>query len=204
MRNFRPLEILDGLDLLAEPAAHLRAGVAARQPVDVVLLEELVHLRNAVVLVLPGILHARVGTERRRAWQRERHVLADEVIGGGLAHLDRTVLHGVSGLERRHDLARGEGLNLEADCRSPRQPPWRTLRTRHAACRATSGKLVVSRHFNSGIDCAMAGAATAVVAAMPTPAALRNSRRFITSPPSSNAVRADTTPVTAAVTQFAL
>src|SRR5262249_6344239 len=43
------------------------------------------------------------------------------------------------------------------------------------------GKLEVQRHFSSGIDCAMAGMATPVAAvAMPvSPAALRNSRRFM-------------------------
>src|SRR5215831_10599775 len=43
------------------------------------------------------------------------------------------------------------------------------------------GKLEVQRHFSSGIDCAMAGMATAeaAVAAPPRPAALRNSRRFM-------------------------
>src|SRR4051794_28472592 len=35
------------------------------------------------------------------------------------------------------------------------------------------------RHLISGIDCAIAGAATAVEAASPTPADFRNSRRFI-------------------------
>src|SRR5687767_11241107 len=35
------------------------------------------------------------------------------------------------------------------------------------------------RHFTSGIDCAMAGAATAADAARPTPADFRNSRRFM-------------------------
>jgi hypothetical protein len=40
------------------------------------------------------------------------------------------------------------------------------------------GQLAVSRHFNSGIDWAMAGAAIADVV-NPTPAALRNSRRFM-------------------------
>src|SRR5215472_5801186 len=45
------------------------------------------------------------------------------------------------------------------------------------------GKLEVQRHFNSGVDCAMAGMATAeaAVAAPVSPAALRNSRRFIVS-----------------------
>jgi hypothetical protein len=43
------------------------------------------------------------------------------------------------------------------------------------------GKLEVHRHFSSGIDCAIAGIATAVaaVAAPVSPAALRNSRRFM-------------------------
>jgi hypothetical protein len=40
------------------------------------------------------------------------------------------------------------------------------------------GQLAVNRHLNSGIDCAMAGAAIVDVA-IPTPAALRNSRRFM-------------------------
>jgi len=40
------------------------------------------------------------------------------------------------------------------------------------------GQLAVKRHFSSGIDWAMAGAAIADVAS-PTPAALRNSRRFM-------------------------
>jgi hypothetical protein len=43
------------------------------------------------------------------------------------------------------------------------------------------GQLAVRRHFSSGIDWAIAGAATAV-AAKPPPAAFRNSRRFIAFP----------------------
>jgi hypothetical protein len=45
------------------------------------------------------------------------------------------------------------------------------------------GQLVVQRHFSSGIDCAMAGAATVVDAANPAPAVCRNSRRFMAYPP---------------------
>jgi hypothetical protein len=41
------------------------------------------------------------------------------------------------------------------------------------------GQLVVQRHFNSGMDCAMAGAATPLDAARPMPAVFRNSRRFM-------------------------
>src|SRR5262245_6330568 len=43
------------------------------------------------------------------------------------------------------------------------------------------GQLAVSRHLNSGIDWAIAGAATPD-AARPTPAAFRNSRRFMAFP----------------------
>jgi hypothetical protein len=45
------------------------------------------------------------------------------------------------------------------------------------------GQLVVQRHFSSGIDCAMAGATTAVEAANPAPAVFKNSRRFMMFPP---------------------
>jgi hypothetical protein len=45
------------------------------------------------------------------------------------------------------------------------------------------GQLVLQRHFSPGIDCAMAGAATAVDAASPAPAVFRNSRRFMMFPP---------------------
>src|SRR3954454_15084851 len=44
------------------------------------------------------------------------------------------------------------------------------------------GQLVGMRHLISGIDCAIAGAATAVEAASPTPADFRNWRRFIAFP----------------------
>jgi len=40
------------------------------------------------------------------------------------------------------------------------------------------GQLAVNRHLISGIDCAIAGAATADPA-IPAPATLRNSRRFM-------------------------
>src|SRR5262249_2505688 len=44
------------------------------------------------------------------------------------------------------------------------------------------GKLEVRRHFSSGIDCAIAGAAIAAEAASPVPAVLMNSRRFMMTP----------------------
>jgi hypothetical protein len=50
------------------------------------------------------------------------------------------------------------------------QPPYSVSRD--------FGQLAASRHFTSGIDCAIAGDATAL-AARPTPPAFKKSRRFI-------------------------
>src|SRR5262245_26053948 len=49
-------EIGNRLDLLAEPAAHLRAGVAAGEADHTELLEELVAERIAAALIPPGVL----------------------------------------------------------------------------------------------------------------------------------------------------
>src|ERR1700761_1168592 len=53
-----------------------------------------------------------------------------------------------------------------------------------APCSVSSdfGQLVVMRHFNSGIDCAMAGAAMLAAPAAPNPVTLIKSRRFMEFP----------------------
>ncbi len=113
MRNFKPAQIVDRADLFAEPAAHLAIGVAGRKREDVVLLVELVHQVEAAALEIPGVLHARIEPERDRATERERRVLAEIIVGRGVAHLDGAGGDGVGGLQRRHDLAGGEHLDLE-------------------------------------------------------------------------------------------
>jgi hypothetical protein len=54
--HLQALQVGDGLDLLAEPAAHLGARVAGRHRVDVVLLVELVEELVAAALEQPGVL----------------------------------------------------------------------------------------------------------------------------------------------------
>ena len=132
------LEIVDGLDLVAEPAAHLRPRVAARQRVDVELLAELVHQLQAVAIVVPRILLPGVEAERHRAEQRPGRVLADEVVGGGVADLDGAVLHGVEHLQARVRSRPPRTPESGTCCRSLRRRTWRRSRMCRRACRATS------------------------------------------------------------------
>ena len=41
--ELEPFEIVDGLDVLAKPAAHLRAGIAADEAIHVGFLRKLIH-----------------------------------------------------------------------------------------------------------------------------------------------------------------
>src|SRR3954463_5612198 len=65
------VQVGQALDLGAEPAAHLAAGVAARHGVDLVLLVEVVQERDRPALVLPGVLHPTVEAERQRRAEGE-------------------------------------------------------------------------------------------------------------------------------------
>src|SRR5689334_8451941 len=78
--EFQALEIRRILDLLAKPAAHLRAGVAADKRIEIELLTELVQQFHAVAVVEPRILLARVHSERCRSVVAEGRILADEII----------------------------------------------------------------------------------------------------------------------------
>ena len=112
------------LDLLAEPAAHLAAGVAGEEGDDVVLLVELVHQLAAAADLKPCGLHAAVQPERHGSAEREGRILADIVVGRGVAHLDRAVAAprprpAAPERFRRRQIA-GSGIC----CRSLQRPPW--------------------------------------------------------------------------------
>ena len=67
----------------------------------------------AVAVIVPGVLLTGIQTERKSAKQRPGRVLADIIILRAVTHLDRAVLNGVERLQRRHDFAAGENLDLE-------------------------------------------------------------------------------------------
>ena len=111
--HLQSLEIVDGVDLLAEPAAHLAAGIAREEGDAVVALVEIVHQIPAAALHVPGLVEALVRAERHRGGEGKGRVLAEVVIGRGVSHLDGAVLYGVENLQTRHDFAAGKRLNLE-------------------------------------------------------------------------------------------
>src|SRR5262249_50906877 len=83
--------VVEGLDLLAEPAAHLTRRVARRHAPAVIGLEEVVEQLHPAALELPGFLLAGVEAERQSRAEGEGWVLAEIVIARGVAHLDRAV-----------------------------------------------------------------------------------------------------------------
>ncbi len=111
--HLQALDVGQRLDLLAVPAAHLGAGVAHREVVDVVARVELAEQLHAVAFVHPRRHLAAVQAERDGAVHREGRVLAEEVVRRGVRHLDRAVLHAVDDAERGHQFATGVHRDLE-------------------------------------------------------------------------------------------
>ena len=74
---------------------------------------ELVQQRVAIALVEPGIGQARIQAEGDGGADRECRVLADIVIGAGVAHFHRAGGYGVRRLQPGHDFACRKHLNVE-------------------------------------------------------------------------------------------
>jgi hypothetical protein len=111
--EFQALQVVDGLDLLAEPAAHLGAGVAAQDRMGLERLQRLVAEIGATAERPPGMLVAMVHAERRAGRIGQRRLLADVEIQRRLRHLDGRRADGVERLQAGYDLARRKGLDLE-------------------------------------------------------------------------------------------
>ena len=119
--HLQALEVGDGFDFLAVPAAHLGARVACAAALHVELRIEGVHQLAAVAVFHPGIHLPGGQSEWHGAAKGERRVLAGEVIGCGLGHFDRALLYAVHDAKGRHQLtgrmhrhfklAAGEGLD---------------------------------------------------------------------------------------------
>jgi hypothetical protein len=116
---------------------------------DVVILVELAHQLHAAAVVHPRVLLAIVRPERNRATERERRVLAEEVVRRRVRALYGAVLDGVDDAERRDDFTAANTWiwNLLSVAAATR------LLIVSAAPKIVSrlfGKLDASRHFTSG------------------------------------------------------
>jgi hypothetical protein len=135
--ELQALQVGQRLDFLAEPAAHLGAGVAHREVDDVVLGVELAHQLQAVAF---DIQASSGGCSGRRGWRsparRSRPCRRSSTARCG--HLDGAVLHGVDHAEGGHEFAAActEIWNLPPVIS---RPSWRRPRRRRRWCPATSG-----------------------------------------------------------------
>ena len=111
--HLQALEILDVLDFLAIPAAHLHARIAQREIDDVVGLVHLARQLHAIAFVHPGVHLARVQPKGDGRVEAEDRILAIVVIAAGMPHLDRILLHGIQNLERGDDFAAREVTDVE-------------------------------------------------------------------------------------------
>src|ERR1019366_10736700 len=82
--HFQALEIVDRIDLLAEPATHLASGIAGEQRHAIIFLVELVERFLAATQGEPALVQPLVGAERNRCAHAERWVLAEIVVRGGM------------------------------------------------------------------------------------------------------------------------
>src|SRR5581483_11465805 len=111
--EFEALEIIARVDLLADTAAHLRAGISGGKADAVVVIEQTVEQLLAAAVADPGDHLPRVQPERQRRAEREGWILAEVVVHRGIAHFDGAALYGVEHLQTRNDLAGGKDQNLE-------------------------------------------------------------------------------------------
>ena len=115
--HLQTLEVFHGLDFLAVPAAHLGRGVAGRCGLEVVLGKEGVKELAAVAMILPAV-HLQCGqAEGHGAAEGEDGILAGEVVGSGLRHVNGIALQRIHHTESGHQLASGVHRNLELAAR---------------------------------------------------------------------------------------
>ena len=91
-------KIIDRRDFLAEPTAHLTAGIAGEQRDDIVIFVEFVEHFSATAQRIPALVQTLVGSESDRGAEREGWVLAEIIIGPGVAAFDGAILHRIENL----------------------------------------------------------------------------------------------------------
>ena len=140
--HLQPLQLVDRLDLAAEPAGGLRADAEAVDRDQAVLGVDLVAQLVAAAEPFPGEEFAEAGAERHGGEEGERRILAGMIAGRRPARFDRSLGDRIEALERRNQRARLEELDLEPARRTSARCPWRSARRKRqgaaASCRTRS------------------------------------------------------------------
>ena len=111
--DLEALQVFDGVDLLAIPAAHLGTGIAARQAEQVLRRQEFVEQVDPAAVILPGVHRPGRQAEGHGRAKRPGRILAPVIIGHGMRRIHGALAGGIGGLQAGHDLAGGEDLDLE-------------------------------------------------------------------------------------------
>ncbi len=125
--HLEPLEVAQAVDLAVEPATHLHARIAGGERHQVVLRVELAPEGQSFAGQQPAVELLAVHAEGHRGEKLRCRNLAGPVVGCAAAHLGHAVAHRVERLERRHQLAPGKHLDLEAPARHLVHPPRKVL-----------------------------------------------------------------------------
>ena len=102
--HLEALQVVDGVDLFVEPAAHLNAGIAARNTHDTEVIQQFLHQRLPTCLHQPCVLLPGGQAKWNAGVEGQRGVLADVVVRGALADLNGPLLRGVEDLEAGNKL----------------------------------------------------------------------------------------------------
>ena len=111
--HLEPAKVLGSVDFAAEPATHLRAGVACREWQDVEVREGFADELEPARVVQPGVLLARVEPEGHAGVESQHRRLARVVVARAVAHLNGALLHRVHDLQPGNQLARLVDPDLE-------------------------------------------------------------------------------------------
>ena len=111
------VEVVDGLDLLAEPAGHLHAGIAAIDRHQIEAVVDLAPQLGAAAVIVPAVEALEIQAEGNGGEILRGEALAGPEIGVGVVHLDGAGRHRVEAFRRRDQFARAVELDLEAAAR---------------------------------------------------------------------------------------
>ena len=99
--HLEPFEVGDAVDRLAEPTAHLVAGVAAGEAVDTEFVVDFPHIFHSVAVVEPGILLGGGHPEGDGGEPDGIDIFALPVVGAAVAHLELSAFDHVEDSQRR-------------------------------------------------------------------------------------------------------